>query len=54
MGSYLGLVGYDNILSQPSPVCIYFVILSESNGIFFYGGLLRTLEYQGIVSSLHE
>jgi len=28
-------VGYDNILSQPSPVCIYFVILSESNGIFF-------------------
>lgn len=44
--SYLGLVGCDKILSQPSAVCIYYVILSESNGIFFYGRLLPTLEYR--------
>jgi hypothetical protein len=44
-GSYLGLVGYDNILSLPSPVCIYFVILSESNGIFF---LWQTTTHLGI------
>lgn len=45
-GSYLGLVGYCNIFSQPSPLCIYSMMLSESNGMFYYGRLLPTLEYR--------